>query len=107
MGHNLWSHDIGGRRKRAKCPKIVFENREGLREGAHGIFNLYRPTPNEVKKAYKPEERSQHGSNSQFNSEMEESMYKDFIPENKNCSNFHNSELSMEAGIGKALNSRI
>jgi hypothetical protein len=65
----------------AKCSKIVFENKEGLREGAHGIFNLYRPTPNKVRKACKPKERIWHGSKSQFDYEMEESLYRDCIPE--------------------------
>jgi hypothetical protein len=73
-----------------------FENREGLREGAHGVFNLYRPTPNEVKKACKPEERIQHGSKSQFDSEMEESMYRDCITEKTNCSSIHNFLLKTQ-----------
>jgi hypothetical protein len=51
-----------------------------------GFFDLYRPTPNEVKKAYKPEERIQHGSKGQFDSEMEESMFRDCITEKTNCS---------------------
>jgi hypothetical protein len=42
---------------------------------------LYTPTPKEEKKACKPEERIQHGSKSQFDSEMKESMYKDCILE--------------------------
>jgi hypothetical protein len=71
---------MGGERKRTKGPKIVFENREGIREGAHGVFNFYIPTTKEVRKAYKPEERIQHRSKSQFNYNMEESMYKDCIP---------------------------
>jgi hypothetical protein len=37
---------------------------------------LYRPTPKEVRKACKPEEGIQHGSKSQFDSELEESMYR-------------------------------
>jgi hypothetical protein len=31
LGKILWSHEIGGRIKRAKYPTIIFENREGLR----------------------------------------------------------------------------
>jgi hypothetical protein len=37
---------------------------------------LYRPTPKEVRKTCKPEEGIQHGSKSQFDFELEESMYR-------------------------------
>jgi hypothetical protein len=62
---------------------------------------LYRPTPNEVRKSCKPEERIQNGSKSQFEFEMEESMYVDFIPENKfvQVSITSRSKLRIEHGI--------
>jgi hypothetical protein len=37
---------------------------------------LYIPTPKEIRKAYKPEEGIQHGYKSQFDSKLEESMYR-------------------------------
>jgi hypothetical protein len=47
---------IQGPKKYGQWQKVVFENREWLREGAHGFFNLYIPTPNEVKEASKYED---------------------------------------------------
>jgi hypothetical protein len=60
-----------GPKKKGWCPKIVFENKKkGLNEGACGFFDLYRPTPKEVKKACKPKERIHHGSKGRFSSDM-------------------------------------
>jgi hypothetical protein len=57
---------LGAEEKGASAQNFVLRTEKGIREGAHGVFVLYRPTPKEVKKACKPEERIQQGSKSQF-----------------------------------------
>jgi hypothetical protein len=61
-----------------------------------GFFNLYRPTPNEVRKACKLEEMIQHGSKDHISSKKEESMFMDYIIEKTNCSTIHNFLLKTQ-----------
>jgi hypothetical protein len=42
-------------------------------------IDLYRPTPKEIKKECKPEERIEHGSKRQIGSEKEEELCKDYL----------------------------
>jgi hypothetical protein len=57
----------------------MFSRKKGAKRRSLWGTDWYKPAPKDLKKVCNHEERIQHGSKSQFGSEKEEELYRDYL----------------------------